>query len=159
MKEFYLETISLIERLHRLFLEVIRYELDSLKVEDINNVQALVLYNLGGEQISIGELTTRGCYLGSNVSYNLKKMVQYGYIEQITSKHDKRSYMIRLSAKGLALCKKIDTALDKHVEILDGEDMTGLDSLVVQLRKLEVFWGSASTQRMRLSMINSRKIK
>ncbi|MDR2107030.1 MAG: winged helix DNA-binding protein [Holosporaceae bacterium] len=159
MKEFYLEAVSLIERLHRLFLEVIRYELDSLKVDDINNVQALVLYNLGGEQISIGELTTRGCYLGSNVSYNLKKMVQYGYIEQITSKHDKRSYMIRLSNKGLALCKKIDAALDKHIEMLEGEGISQLDSLVVQLRKLEVFWGSASTQRMRMSIITSRKIK
>lgn len=60
MKDYYLEAVSLIERLHRLFLEVIRCELDNLKVEDINNVQALVLYNLGNEQISIGELTTRG---------------------------------------------------------------------------------------------------
>ena len=80
--------MSLIERLHRLFLEVVRCELDNLGVDDINNVQALVLYNLGEEKISIGELTMRGCYLGSNVSYNLKKMVQNGYIEQTNAKHD-----------------------------------------------------------------------
>ncbi|MDR1982572.1 MAG: winged helix DNA-binding protein [Holosporaceae bacterium] len=152
MKGYYLETVSLIERLHRLFLEVIKCELDNLKVDDINNVQALVLYNLGGEQISIGELTTRGCYLGSNVSYNLKKMVQYGYIEQVTSKHDKRSYMIKLSSKGMALCKKIDTALDKHVAMLESDGITGMDKLVLQLRKFEVFWGNASTQRMRFSI-------
>jgi DNA-binding MarR family transcriptional regulator len=158
MKEYYLETVSLIERLHRLFLEVIKCELDTLKVEDINNVQALVLYNLGGEQISIGELTTRGCYLGSNVSYNLKKMVQYGYIDQLTSKHDKRSYMIKLSSKGMALCKKIDAALDKHIEVLEKEGITGLEDLVSQLRKLEVFWGNASTHRARFSMA-SRKIR
>jgi DNA-binding MarR family transcriptional regulator len=158
MKEYYLETVSLIERLHRLFLEVIKCELDALKVEDINNVQALVLYNLGGEQISIGELTTRGCYLGSNVSYNLKKMVQYGYIDQLTSKHDKRSYMIKLSAKGMALCKKVDAALDKHVEILEKEGLSGMEDLVVLLRKLGAFWGSISTQRMRFGAI-ARKMK
>jgi DNA-binding MarR family transcriptional regulator len=155
MKESYLETVSLIERLHRLFLDVIKCELDSLKVEDINSVQALVLYNLGGEQISIGELTTRGCYLGSNVSYNLKKMVQYGYIDQVTSKHDKRSYIIKLSSKGLALCKKIDAALDKHVSVLESEGITGLEDLVIQLKKLEIFWGNASTPRIRFS-INKR---
>ncbi|MDR1561142.1 MAG: winged helix DNA-binding protein, partial [Holosporaceae bacterium] len=129
MKEYYLETVSLIEKLHRLFLEVIKCELDTLRVEDINNVQALVLYNLGGEQISIGELTGRGCYLGSNVSYNLKKMVQNGYIDQVTSKHDKRSYIIKLSPKGLSLCKKIDLALDRHILILQKEDFTGLQDL------------------------------
>jgi DNA-binding MarR family transcriptional regulator len=158
MKEYYLETVSLVERLHRLFLEVMKYELDTLKIEDINNVQALVLYNLGGEQISIGELTTRGCYLGSNVSYNLKKMVQYGYIDQVTSKHDKRSYMIKLSAKGMALCKKIDAALDKHVTMLADEGVTGLKELVEQLRKLEGFWGNASTQRPRFGIV-PRKVK
>ena len=154
MKESYLETISLIERLHRLCLEVIKCELDSLRIEDINNVQALVLYNLGGEQISIGELTTRGCYLGSNVSYNLKKMVQNGYVEQISSKHDKRSYMIKLSSKGMSLCKKIDAALNKHIELLPQEGITdeGLNNLVSTLRTLEDFWKSASVQKYRFSV-------
>lgn len=151
MKENYLETVSLIERLHRLYLEVIKCELDNLRVEDINNVQALVLYNLGGEQISIGELTTRGCYLGSNVSYNLKKMVQNGYIDQVSSKHDKRSYMIKLSSKGMSLCKKIDAALDKHVEILQQNGVTSLDDLVSTLKKLEEFWKSASVQKIRFN--------
>ncbi|MDR2766304.1 MAG: winged helix DNA-binding protein [Holosporaceae bacterium] len=152
MKESYLETISLIERLHRLFLEVIKCELDNLRVEDINNVQALVLYNLGGEQISIGELTTKGCYLGSNVSYNLKKMVQNGYVDQMTSKHDKRSYVIKLSSKGLSLCKKIDAALDRQIAALEGKDVSQLEDLVLTLQKLESFWSAASTQRVRFSL-------
>lgn len=152
MKESYLETVSLVERLHRLYLEVIKCELDNLKVEDINNVQALVLYNLGGEQISIGELTTRGCYLGSNVSYNLKKMVQNGYVDQVTSKHDKRSYTVKLSEKGMDLCKKLDKALDKHVEILQkDEGLSSLDDLVETLKILEDFWKSASVQKIRFS--------
>ncbi len=151
MKEGYLETVSLIERLHRLYLEVIKCELDNLKVDDINNVQALVLYNLGGEQISIGELTTRGCYLGSNVSYNLKKMVQNGYIDQVSSKHDRRSYMIKLSGKGMDLCKKLDKALDKHVSALEAKGMSSFDDLVETLRNLGDFWKSASVQKIRFN--------
>ncbi len=152
MKENYLELISLIERLHRLFLEVIKCELDNLKIEDINSVQAMVLYNLGGEQISIGELTTRGCYLGSNVSYNLKKMVQNGYVEQITSKHDRRSYIIKLSTKGTSLYKKIDAALERQVENLKNEKFEELEKIIPILRDLEVFWSNASMVRTRFSL-------
>lgn len=152
MKEYYLESISFIERLHRLFLEVIKCELDNLKIEDINNVQALVLYNLGNEQISIGELITRGCYLGSNVSYNLKKMVQNGYIDQMTSKHDRRSYMIKLSQKGMSLCKKLDAAFDKHVEMLKNDNLTEMENFVATLKQLDDFWGNISTQRSRFNI-------
>ena len=152
MKEHYLGSISLIERLHRLFLEVVKCELDSMKIEDINNVQAMVLYNLGHDQISIGELTTRGCYLGSNVSYNLKKMVKNGYVEQMTSKHDKRSFMIKLSSKGVALCKKLDAAFDKHISILQENDFGDMSGFVSTLRGLETFWLESSTQKSRFSI-------
>lgn len=157
MKEDYLEAVSLIERLHRRYLEVIKSELDALKIEDINNVQALVLYNLGDEQISIGELTTRGCYLGSNVSYNLKKMLQNGYVEQMSSKHDKRSYVIKLSPKGVSLCKKIDAALDAHVEKLETYDFGDMADFVENLRRLERFWSSLSSPKMlRFSRLRGR---
>ena len=71
----YLECVSWIERLHRLFLDVIKAELDAIRVRDINNVQSLILYSIAGNEISIGELTQRGYFLGSNVSFNLKKIV------------------------------------------------------------------------------------
>jgi DNA-binding MarR family transcriptional regulator len=156
MKEYYLEAISLIERLHRLFLEVIKYELDGMKIEDINNVQALVLYNLGNEQITIGDLTARGCYLGSNVSYNLKKMVQNGYIDQMSSKHDRRSYVIKLSSKGLAFWKKLDEVMDRHIGELQSEKFDSIDKLLFALRKLEDFWNTTSVQRVRF---NAKKIQ
>ena len=82
MEKGYLEVIGLIERLHRQFLEVVKAELDHLGIQDINNVQALILYNIAAEEVTVGELTYRGYYLGSNVSYNLKKMVETGYLEQ-----------------------------------------------------------------------------
>ena len=80
MTNGYLEVISLVERLHRHFLEVVKLELDGLGIHDINNVQGLMLFNIGDAEMTVGELTLRGCYLGSNVSYNVKKMAENGYI-------------------------------------------------------------------------------
>lgn len=156
MKENYLEAVSLIERLHRRYLEVIKAELDAIKVDDINNVQALVLYNLGNDQISIGELTTKGCYLGSNVSYNLKKMLQNGYVEQMTSKHDRRSYVIKLSSKGMSLCRKLDAALDRHVSALKEQGTEDMTALVQTLQRLEQFWSNISVQRTRFALSRGR---
>ncbi|MBV8651283.1 MAG: winged helix DNA-binding protein, partial [Alphaproteobacteria bacterium] len=99
MKAAYLETIGLIERLHRHFLEIVKLELDGLGIHDINNIQGLILYNIGDAEMTVGELTLRGCYLGSNVSYNVKKMVENGYLVQERSEHDRRSIHVRLSEK------------------------------------------------------------
>jgi DNA-binding MarR family transcriptional regulator len=100
VKDAYLQIIALIERLHREFLEVVKAELDRRAIRDLNNVQAMILFNIGEEELSVGELTIRGCYLGSNVSYNLKKLTENGYIEQTRSPHDRRSVTVRLSEKG-----------------------------------------------------------
>lgn len=144
MKQTYLSLILLIERLHRRFLDVIKSELDRLKIEDINNVQTLILYNIGTENLTIGELTNRGYYLGSNVSYNIKKLVENEYLIQERSPHDKRSFKIKLSDKGLALINKIDTLYQKNVEQIGAFGLGEPDLLAVtkQLRQLENFWTS-----------------
>lgn len=144
MKQTYIETILLIERLHRRFLDVIKTELDRLKIDDINNVQTLILYNINQEQLTIGELTNRGYYLGSNVSYNVKKLVENGYLLQERSLHDKRSVRVKLSEKGLALCVKIDELYRRHVSSLEhkagfGKDLAALNAT---LQQLENFWSS-----------------
>ena len=100
MKEQYLISIRLIERLHRRFLDVIKAELDRLGIEDINNVQTLILFNINEEQLTVGELTVRGYYLGSNVSYNVKKLVENEYLIQERSSHDRRMTRVRLSPEG-----------------------------------------------------------
>src|ERR1019366_1599773 len=107
MSNGYLEVISLVERLHRHFLEVVKLELDGFGIHDINNVQGLMLFNIGDAEMTVGELTLRGCYLGSNVSYNVKKMLENGYIVQERSSHDRRSVRVRLSDKGLELHQKM----------------------------------------------------
>lgn len=142
MKHVYLESILLIERLHRRFLDVIKTELDRLHISDVNNVQTLILYNISSEQLTVGELTNRGYYLGSNVSYNVKKLVENDYLIQEKSPHDKRSTRVRLSDKGLSLCEKIDALYQQHIDALQGATpgMEALSQVNDTLHELERFW-------------------
>ena len=149
MLQAYLESISLIERLHRQFLDVVKAELDGLGMRDINNVQSLILFNIGSEELTVGELTQRGYYLGSNVSYNLKKMVEAGYILQERSPHDRRSVRIRLSDKGVALWKRLSEMFQRHAGRLDAAGRS-LDDANGSLRELERFWAEAQTNLPRL---------
>jgi len=141
LKQVYTESILLIERLHRRFLDVVKAELDRLKIDDVNNVQTLILYNISGEQLTIGELTNRGYYLGSNVSYNVKKLVENGYLVQEKAPHDKRSTRIKLSEKAVDLCKKIDALYQRNIDVLSKETSEPeLSSLNKTLTSLENFW-------------------
>jgi DNA-binding MarR family transcriptional regulator len=146
MTSSYLETISLVERLHRNFLEVVKLELDGLRVHDINNVQGMMLFNIGDAEMTVGELTLRGCYLGSNVSYNVKKMVDNGYLVQERSVHDRRSVRVRLTDRGRDLRDRLSVMLKRHVEMLGQTAITDTDlqGVVVTLRRLERFWMRAS---------------
>ena len=82
MRDMYIGVVSLVERLHRHFLEVVKLELDGFGIHDINNVQGLLLFNIGDAEMTVGELILRGCYLGSNVSYSIKRLVENGYLAQ-----------------------------------------------------------------------------
>jgi DNA-binding MarR family transcriptional regulator len=146
MSNGYLEVISLVERLHRHFLEVVKLELDGLGIHDINNVQGLMLFNIGDAEMTVGELTLRGCYLGSNVSYNVKKMVENGYLEQERSVHDRRSIHVRLTDKGRSLCERLNGMHRRHIEMLTQTPITEVDlnTVITTLRRLERFWVRAS---------------
>ena len=141
MKQAYLTTIILLERMHRQFMEVVKAELDQLSIHDINNVQALILYNIGKEEMTVGELTLRGYYLGSNVSYNVKKMTENGYLKHERSTHDRRSVRVSLSEKGLELRDQLDTMFARQLtaveETMEGPGLTAANE---ELRKLERFW-------------------
>lgn len=150
-KREYLEAIKLIERLHRQFLEVVKTELDRFGVEDINNIQALILFNIGEEELTVGELTNRGYYLGSNVSYNVRKMVENGYLAQERSTHDRRSIRVKLSDKGLALCVRINDMFDRHAASLTdaGIEKDSLADVSGAYRNLERFWISMLNYNLR----------
>jgi DNA-binding MarR family transcriptional regulator len=143
----YYETIQLIERLHRYFLDVVKAELDRLGVQDINNVQAMILYNIGHDEMTVGELTLRGYYLGSNVSYNLKKMVEMGYVAQERSPHDKRSIRIKLTDKGIKLCDQLAAMFKRHEGKIAGSDLTDdkFTSAMAIMKQLERFWTQQSS--------------
>ena len=141
--ELYLETLNLIERLHRQLLDVIKDELDRRDEREINSVQALMLFNVGDQELTAGELRTRGHYLGSNVSYNLKKLVESGYIHHERSDSDRRSVLVRLTEKGEAIRAMLRQLFDRHLGSLDAVGNVGgaeLDKTNVLLRRLERFW-------------------
>ena len=147
MSNGYLEVISLIERLHRQVLELIKLELDRLGMHDINNVQALMLFNIGEAEISVGELISRGYYLGSNVSYNVKKMIENGYLSHERSVHDRRSIRVRLTRKGRTLRDQLDGMYQRHLQRLGHNRITDADLQLVAatLRGLERFWRDLAT--------------
>ena len=153
MKAAFLETISLIERLHRQCLEVVKAELDRIGVRDLNNVQALILFNIGEEELTVGELTQRGYYLGSNVSYNVKKMVENGYLIQERSPHDRRSFHVRAAEKGLEISRQLDKLFQDQSAKLDdaqlAEDNLGAANEI--LRRLGQFWSTPQRYGGRIS--------
>src|SRR5260221_8743177 len=137
----YLETIRLTERLHRQFLEVVKNELEKHGIEDLNNVQSLILFNIGKNEYTVGELTARGYYLGSNVSYNVRKMVEHGYLVQERSTHDRRSVRVRLTEKGIELWEKLDAMFDRQLSAVAARERAPeLGSAADAYSRLERFW-------------------
>jgi DNA-binding MarR family transcriptional regulator len=139
----YLEALTLVERLHRRLLDVIKDEFDRRGRSDINSVQALLLYNIGGSELTAGELRTRGYYLGSNVSYNLKKLVEMGYLHHQRSRIDRRSVRISLTEKGKEVHEIVESLYQKHVRTLEqvgGINTGDLQVLNKALQRLERFW-------------------
>src|ERR1700726_2737928 len=139
----YLEALTLVERLHRRLLDVIKDEFDRRGRADINSVQALLLYNIGDKELTAGELRTRGYYLGSNVSYNLKKLVEMGFLDHQRSRVDRRSVRIKLTDKGIDVKDIVEQLYQKHVltvEQVGGINSEEFASLNKALHRLERFW-------------------
>src|SRR5688572_8398854 len=119
LRKSYLETLNLVERLHRQLLDVIKDELDRRDEREINSVQALLLFNVGDQELTAGELRTRGHYLGSNVSYNLKKLVESGYINHERSDIDRRSVHVSLTEKGSQIRDIVVKLFDRHLDSIE----------------------------------------
>ena len=143
LRPLYLEALTLVERLHRRLLDVIKDEFDRKGRADINAVQALLLFNIGDKELTAGELRTRGYYLGSNVSYNLKKLVEMGFLDHQRSRVDRRSVRIKLTEKGSDVCETVRALYEKHVRTVEqvgginADEFAGLNKA---LPRLERFW-------------------
>ncbi|MFC1673172.1 MarR family winged helix-turn-helix transcriptional regulator [Pseudomonadota bacterium] len=142
MKKEYLELTRLIERLHRRFLDVLRAELARMGVKELNAVQALLLSNIGIQEIAIRDLVERGYYQGSNVSYNIKKLTDMGYLEQERSQHDRRSVTVRLTAKAKDVVTRVRELEDSAAGALEGAGISqdAMEQASDTLRKLERTW-------------------
>ena len=139
----YLDTLSMVERLHRLLLDVIKDEFERLGILDINAVQALLLFNIGDHEVTAGELKSRGYYQGSNVSYNLKKLVDSGYMHHERSQIDRRSVRVRLTDKGRAVHVVVSRLFRNHAEGLIERgilDHDGVEDITASLRRVERYW-------------------
>ncbi len=139
----YLESLSLVERLHRLLLDVIKDEFERIGILEINAVQALLLFNIGENEVTAGELKSRGYYQGSNVSYNLKKLVDLGYMHHERCQIDRRSVRVRLTQKGRDLRETLSRLFQRHVETLERPDRFGhtrIADLNASLQRMERFW-------------------
>ena len=139
----YLENLALIERLHRLLLDVIKDEFERLGILEINPVQALLLFNIGENEVTAGELKSRGYYQGSNVSYNLKKLVELGYMHHQRSEIDRRSVRVRLTEKGRKVRGMIADLFTRHAEGLEKRnivDAAGMEDVNQTLKRMERYW-------------------
>ncbi len=141
----YLESLSLVERLHRLLLDVIKDEFERVGVLEINAVQALLLFNIGDHEVTAGELKSRGYYQGSNVSYNLKKLVEMGYMHHQRCEIDRRSVRVRLTEKGRNISRIVADLFARHAEGLRDKGVLGEDGIThitSSLKRMERYWSN-----------------
>lgn len=139
----YLDSLALVERMHRLLLDVVKDEFERLGVLEINAVQALFLFNIGDNEVTAGELKSRGYYQGSNVSYNLKKLVEMGFMHHQRCEIDRRSVRVKLTEKGRAIRKIVSTLFARHAEGLRAKGVlgpNGVQDINTALRRVERYW-------------------
>jgi DNA-binding MarR family transcriptional regulator len=151
IRNLYLESLQLVERLHRRLLDVIKDEFDRGGRSDINSIQALLLFNIGEAELTAGELRSRGYYLGSNVSYNLKKLVDLGFINHQRSRVDRRSVRISLTEKGQEVADVVAKLYERHIgsiEQVGGINSDEFKQMNRALQRLDRFWNDTIAYRM-----------
>ena len=151
IRSLYMESLHLVERLHRRLLDVIKDEFDRQGRDDVNAIQALLLFNIGNSELTAGELRSRGYYLGSNVSYNVKKLVDLGFINHQRSRIDRRSVRISLTKEGQEVAETVAKLYDRHVgsiEKVGGIGEGEFSQMNKLLQRLDRFWNDSIAYRM-----------
>lgn len=151
VRDLYLESLQLVERLHRRLLDVVKDEFDRAGRSDINAVQALLLFNIGDSVLTAGELRSRGYYLGSNVSYNLKKLVELGFVDHKKSKTDRRSVRISLTETGKEVARTVGELYSRHILSIEQVGGIGIDEFQAMnraMQRLDRFWNDTILYRL-----------
>lgn len=139
----YLDTLAMVERMHRLLLDVIKDEFERLGLLDINSVQALLLFNIGNNEVTAGELKSRGYYQGSNVSYNLKKLVEADYMHHKRCEVDRRAVRVKLTGRGHKISKIVGELFERHAQGMLGRSVlkeNTLEEINTALHRVERYW-------------------
>lgn len=148
LKRAYIDVISRLEHLHRLLIDSVKAEFDAVQQDDINPVQALLLFNLwrdvGAKEVTAGELRRRGHYHGSNASYNSQKLYEGGYLSRTRSITDQRVVRVKLTEKGREVAEIIDDFFERQLhpvgEVTSDLLPADLETLNTSLNQLERFW-------------------
>lgn len=151
VRKLYLESLQLVERLHHRLQDVVKDEFDRQSRNDINAVQALLLFNIGDGEMTAGELRSRGYYLGSNVSYNIKKLVELGFINHERSRSDRRSVRISLTDTGREVADVVSALYDRHVasiESVGGINTEEFQAINRTMQRLDRFWNDTIMYRL-----------
>jgi DNA-binding MarR family transcriptional regulator len=147
----YLESLTLIERLHRRFLEVLQDELDRHGRPEIGAAQAFLLHAIGDRELTAKELRGRDCFFGTNVSYPLEKLVALGLLERKQSTGDRRTVSIRLTRKGQEVRAIVAAMYERHIGLLEvtaGIRFDDLGAAHTTLRRLDRFLGDIVSYRL-----------
>ena len=151
LKTLYLESLGLVERLHRRLLDVVKDEFERQGRSDLNAVQALLIYNIGDGELTAGELKSRGYYQGSNVSYNLKKLVDLGFVSHRRSKVDRRTVRVALTPAGREVAEIVAELYERHIgsiESVGGIDAGEFERLNRVMQRLDRFWNDQIVYRL-----------
>lgn len=139
----YHDLARVVDHMQRRLHDVVRVELGRIGVDDISPVQVIMLMNIGNDELSVRDLMERGYYLGSNASYNLKHLVERGYVDRGASPRDRRAARLRLSVKGRRLTEEVRRLEERQAEVLikSEQDAADLEATYRMLRRLDRLWG------------------
>lgn len=141
----HLDLLRVVERVHRRYLDLFRLDLGRLGVDELSPSQVMMLFTIGTDELTVRDLIDRGYYLGSNASYNLKRLLETGHIDRTASERDRRSARIRLSEKGRQLCEAVRKMDDSYYRLVarTSEEKRELEIAFKTLQRLEQVWTGA----------------
>lgn len=110
----YFQLVRLCESTYKAFLDSLKCALFDLEINNLSPIQALIILNLGENEINIKDFIRCGYYSGTNVTYNLNSLVENGYMLSIKNPGDARSRRISLSEKGIGVFDALSNMINNH---------------------------------------------
>lgn len=142
MKNSCIDFYTILDQTHKSFLELMNHELESIDANDLTPIQGFIILSIGDNNVSLSEIVLKRGYSGSNASYNIKKMVSGGYIKQIPSPHDKRSFLLTLTEKGKNIFDKLQSSMDTHAQKFERiiKDRINYRRAIKFLKEVDSYW-------------------